>query len=458
MNARHLLVLSSSALALAGCTATELAPITPAPSYKFTHQHYDGISDDLLTGGLGASGLAKAQPPAAKDPKSRTAAELRTRAIHANYRALVDMTAGGGYGTLWGPQLDLTGKATLGEGKIAGDEYLAYSSDGSNTTMMVQVPTSFDAKNPCIVSATSSGSRGVYGAIATVGEWGLKRGCAVAYSDKGTGTGAHDLADDSVNVMSGERRPAAIAGNDSTSRGLGQDERAGYNAQYPNRFAFKHAHSRRNPEKDWGRYTLDTIAFAFHILNQLQDNRAGKYTSANTMVIAASISNGAYAALKAAEQDSKRIIDGVVAGEPNASLPYNPSFAIRQGQGVSFMAHSKSLLDYTTLLNVYQPCASVAVANSKAPFNNVPLVLGVARCEALAARGLLKATATAEQAAEAQKILNDYGVLPEANLLHPSHYAFYVAPSIAVTYANSYGRFGVVDNLCGYSFGASIPV
>ena len=35
--------------------------------------------------------------------------------------------------------------------------------------------------------ATSSGSRGVYGAIST-GEWGLKKGCAVAYTDKGAGT------------------------------------------------------------------------------------------------------------------------------------------------------------------------------------------------------------------------------------------------------------------------------
>jgi len=459
MNLRYLLALCSAALALAACTGLDTAPVTQAQNYKFTHQHYDGVSDDLLTGGLGASGLAKTQPPAAKDSKSPTAAELRTRAIHANYRALVDMTAGGGYGTLWGPTLDLTGKATLGEGKIAGDEYLAYSGNGSSTTMMVQVPASFDARNPCVVSATSSGSRGVYGAIATVGEWGLKHGCAVAYTDKGTGTGAHDLADDSVNVMTGERRSALLAGNDSNfTAALGKDELAAYNAQYPNRFAFKHAHSQRNPEKDWGRHTLETVAFAFHILSELQDNRAGKYTSANTIVIAASISNGAYAALQAAEQDSERVIRGVVAGEPNVSLAYNPSFAIRQGLGTPFIAHSKSLLDYTTLLNVYQPCASAAVANSKAPFNNVPLVLDVARCEALASSGLLKAKTTAEQAAEAQKILNDYGVLPEANLLHPSHYAFYVAPGIAVTYANSYGRFGVGDNLCGYSFGATMPV
>src|ERR1700693_1887258 len=80
MYSRPLLALSSSALALAGCTGLDLGPITPAPSYKFTHQHYDAASENLLTGGLGASGLAKAQPPTAEDPKNPTAAELRTRA------------------------------------------------------------------------------------------------------------------------------------------------------------------------------------------------------------------------------------------------------------------------------------------------------------------------------------------------------------------------------------------
>ncbi len=33
-------------------------------------------------------------------------------------------------------------------------------------------------------------------------------------------------------------------------------ERAAFNAATPNRFAFKHAHSQQNPEKDWGKWTL----------------------------------------------------------------------------------------------------------------------------------------------------------------------------------------------------------
>ena len=80
---------------------------------------------------------------------------------------------------------------------------------------MVQIPASFNAGGACIVTATSSGSRGVYGAIGSAGEWGLKRGCVVAYTDKGTGTGVHDLATDTVNLQNGVRTGAAAAGKNS---------------------------------------------------------------------------------------------------------------------------------------------------------------------------------------------------------------------------------------------------
>jgi hydroxybutyrate-dimer hydrolase len=167
--------------------------VKPAFAGTATTLSYDGTSDDLLTGGLGRTGLAGAAPTLSATP---TAAELRKLAIHTNYRAILDITAGGGYGTLYGPNVDVNGVAGAGEGRIAGTETIAYADGGSgsqNVTMMVQVPATFDTKNPCIVSATSSGSRGVYGAIGSAGEWGLKRGCAVAYTDKGSGTGVHDV-------------------------------------------------------------------------------------------------------------------------------------------------------------------------------------------------------------------------------------------------------------------------
>src|SRR5258706_9890020 len=49
---------------------------------------YDGVADDLLTAGLGKSGLAGAAPAVAV-PTSPTTAELRRLAIYNNYRALV---------------------------------------------------------------------------------------------------------------------------------------------------------------------------------------------------------------------------------------------------------------------------------------------------------------------------------------------------------------------------------
>src|SRR5438105_257730 len=233
---------------------------------------YDGSANDLLTGGLGKTGLASAVPPTFANPASPTVAELRTRAIHANYRALIDPTPQGGYGVLYGPNIDINGGNTLGEGKIAGDEWLAFDDDGTgrvNVTMMVQVPATFDKNSPCIVSATSSGSRGVYGAIATAGEWGLKHGCAVAYTDQGSGMGVHDLQANTVNLIDGTRTDAATAGTKSSfTANLSDADRTSFNATTPNRFAVKHAHSQQNPEKDWGLYTLHAVEFAFYMLNE----------------------------------------------------------------------------------------------------------------------------------------------------------------------------------------------
>src|SRR5215813_1968999 len=145
--------------------------------------HYDGISNDLLTAGLGASGLAGGLPTIPQPP---TPDGLRTLAIYFNYRAIVDTLAGGGYGVFYGPNVGADGTVSSSQGLIAGDEFITFTDDGTgrqNVTLLVQVPDHFDPANACIVAAPSSGSRGMYGAIAS-GEWGLKRNCAVAYVDK----------------------------------------------------------------------------------------------------------------------------------------------------------------------------------------------------------------------------------------------------------------------------------
>src|SRR5215813_8365092 len=323
-------LLASAALGL----LTVQVAIAPAyaESNGVLHTHYDGVTNDLLTAGLGRTGLGSAVPPGFADALNPTAEELRRLAIYNNYRALIDPTAGGGYGTLYGPNVTADGQVTTSEGLIAGDEYIAFEqgSNGRNrVTMMVQVPDSFDPVAGCIVAAPSSGSRGVYGAIATAGEWGLKHGCAVAYTDKGTGTGAHDLQNNTVDLIRGERADAAQAGDDSNfTAPLNNAQRAAFNAATPGRFAFKHAHSEQNPEKDWGKNVLRSIKFAFDMLNDKFGHRAVAIDRHNTIVIASSVSNGGGASVRAVEQDEDRLIDGLAVGEPNVNPRFSSAFSI----------------------------------------------------------------------------------------------------------------------------------
>ena len=96
---------------------------------------YDGVTDDLLTAGLGADGLASATPPAFDDALNPTPAELRRLAIYNNYRALVDTAPGGGYGTFFGPSVGVDGN-----GMIAGEELLALMAVPGHTVPVTNVP------------------------------------------------------------------------------------------------------------------------------------------------------------------------------------------------------------------------------------------------------------------------------------------------------------------------------
>lgn len=437
--------------------------IKPSFAGAMTSTTYDGTTDDLLTAGVGKSGLiAGAAAPTLSNPP--TAAEIRKLAIVTNYRALVDNTAAGGFGTLYGPNVAADGTVGTGEGKIAGTETIAYADDGSgamNVTMMVQVPSTFDRNAPCIVTATSSGSRGVYGAIGTAGEWGLKRGCAVAYTDKGTGNGVHDLQAHTVNLIDGRRSDAVAAGQTSNFTAAMTDaERTAFNTATPNRFAVKHAHSQQNPEKDWGRFTLQAVEFAFWVLNEkygdtLPDGRKTKVIKpANTLVIAGSVSNGGGAALAAAEQDTAGLIDGVAVGEPQVQIAPQAGLTITRG-AASYTAGPKPLYDYFSYANLLQPCAALSSAAAGSPFGytGATATLAGLRCASLKTAGLVTGNTTAEQADDAMARLRSYGYEAESNVLQASMWLF-ATPAIAVTYANTYGRSRVIDNVCGFSFAA----
>ncbi|KPP96835.1 3-hydroxybutyrate oligomer hydrolase family protein [Marinobacter sp. HL-58] len=449
-------------LTVSACKDSDL-PFNQLPDFVQGDIHsaqYDGTTNDLLTGGLGASGLAGGAP-AFDDPLNPTPEELRTLAIYNNYRALVDTAAGGGYGEFFGPQV-----GSGGEGLIPGEEHLAYMSvEGSDVpvTVMVQVPDSFDPAEACMITAPSSGSRGIYGAIGTAGEWGLKKGCAVVYTDKGTGTGSHNLATNAAQRIDG----TLTRGDEPVQfrADLDDQTRADFNADWPDRFAYKHAHSKANPEADWGRHVLQSIEFGFYILNEKFGQETGngrkvvKVKPKNTLVIASSVSNGGGASVRAAELDDSGLIDGVAVSEPNVNPQVDTSFTIRQGDGPEIVEHSRSLLDYTTALAVYQGCANIAPevrdeAPLNAAFNDATVAGNI--CHSLANKGLISGATVDDQASDALRILEeDFGIQPEQNLLAPVHFGLAVAQSISMTYSNAYGRAGVEDRLCGISLAAT---
>ncbi len=422
---------------------------------------YDGHADDLLTAGLGKSGLASSTAPGYAHADTPTAAELRKNAIWANYRALVDSTAGGGFGTLYGPNVAIDGSVTQGEGKVAGKEYIALIDDGSgkkNVTLMAQIPATFDRKKPCVITGASSGSRGIYGAIATSGEWGLKHGCAVAYTDKGTGNGLHDLEHDTVGLIDGTRESTSAAAGKAT---FAADAPAGgmstFLTKSPHRVAYKHAHSGQNPEKDWGKDTLDAISFTLWALNDAlapSDGKGGhvaEFRADNALVVASSVSNGGGAALAAAEQDSAGLIDAVVVGEPQVQVAPEGLSVVFGGQTET--AVGKPLYDYLSYANLFQLCASLAPnASPSGTLAAADNTLATARCASLHTKGLLTSLLTADQAKEALQKLVDYGFPDENPELMASHVD--VTMPVVVAYANAYGRFSAFDAVCGLSYGA----
>ena len=176
-------------------------------------------------------------------------------------------------------------------------------------------------------------------------------------------------------------------------------------------------------------------------------------------MIASSVSNGGGASLAAAEldddDDDEGLIDGVVVSEPQVQLRALHGLTIQRG-ATTLTGIGKGLYDYITLANLYQPCAALAASNAGAPAGFFVVASFAAnRCAALRAKGLLSSATLAAQATEAQAFLNANGWEPESNILGPSHYGFQVAPAVATTYASAHGRFSVLDNACGFSYGAT---
>lgn len=436
-------------------------------------------TQDLLTAGMGRTGLGNSAPPTYAVPASPTVLELRRNAIYSNYRAVLDGSVPGGYSTLYGPNVDNTGMPTLGEGLIPGREYIATLHDSNSSksvVMAIQIPDSFNPAQPCIVVGPSSGSRGVYGAIGTAAEWGLKHSCAVALTDAGKGMGLHDLNDDKINRIDGTREVRSVAGALSHfAVAITDAARLAYNALFPDRLALKHVHSQLNPEKDWGLDTLAAARYALLVLNNRYSTEAMPipFTSANTLIIAGSISNGGAAVLHAGEQDTAGLLDGVVAGEPVTQLAPPLGFGVQQG-GVPVTAYGKQLVDYVTYGNIFQPCAMLADGLTEVSFFNLmrlgtPITSSVPsplpdmvsratnRCAGLLSKGLVTGATLALQAADALTKLRAYGWASDHDQMHNGHYGLGNNAILSTMYPTGYGRFSVTDNLCATSF-AQVPL
>ncbi len=412
-----LIVLSwLSACASLGAKEHVMEDVNPDQVAVSTHRG----ADDLLSAGLGLAGLA-GPPLAYVDPLAPTSAELRQRAIQTSWKGIADLGPLGGYGRIYGAVPSVPGR-----------EYQAFARlDDSHSPhrVLVQVPDSFDAVRRCLLVAPASGSRGIYGAIALAGAWGLPRGCAVAYTDKGAGSGYFDYADDSGVALDGRR----------ARRGTTTLEFEPPAAPMTSGIAVKHAHSGDNPEAQWGRHVLQAARFGLAMLDRAYPAQA-PFTAQNTRVIAAGLSNGGGAVLQAAGIDESNLLAGVVAVEPN----------------IHVAGYGRALYDYASEAALWMPCALVDTAFDGTPFARLPdgqqLPGAEPRCASLADRGELTGNNLKARSRAAYDHLRNAGWTQAALDSAAATTAFDVWRAVTAGYASAYLRRGPLDMSCGFGY------
>lgn len=410
MTARTALLAALFAPALAASAPAAL-PIAghiavPVPS---THRG----EDDLLSAGLGIDGL-RGPLPALGDPTAPTFGELRRRAVWTNWRGIADVLSANGLGEAYGDLSPVPGREFHGRATVPGATH--------PHRLLLQLPDGFDRARPCLVVSVSSGSRGIYGAIALAGGWGLPRGCAVAYTDKGAGTDW--------------RRVAAALGN-TTGSDAGSDT-----------VFVPHAHSGDHPEADWGHHVLQAAAFGREVLL-----RETGIDEAALTVIAVGLSNGAGAVLRAAGDEAtysgdnagrhtRRVdaprLDGVVAVAPNIHV-----------EG------ARALFDVATHAALLMPCALAAPHFDTdallRPGGALPPVYA-AGCAALVAHGQIKGDDLAAQGANAWQAMQAAGWTDAAMRAGSLSVAFDLWRSVAAGYASAYRRTPADAMPLGYRY------
>jgi hydroxybutyrate-dimer hydrolase len=377
--------------------------------------------DDLLTAGLGAEGLRAALAPAFVDAAAPTAAEQRRRAIWSNWRGIADLSAHGGYGRDYGSLA-----------RVPGREYhslLRLPGARQPHRVMLQLPDQFDADARCLLVTASSGSRGVYGAIAVASAWGLPRGCAVVHTDKGGGCDWVDGASGLGFALDGTATddPAELAFAPLLEVGVP-------------RVAVQHAHSGDNPEAEWGRHVRQAAEFGLAMLDRALPQLA-PFTPDNTRIIAVGLSNGGAAVLRAAEE-TEPFLSGVVAAAPN----------IHPGVG------GRPLFDYASeaalWMGAAQGAARLADAPLPAPLFDPGALLASreAAGAGLVAHGLLAGIEAGMPAEAAYLHLRGAGWTDAALQAASLSTVFDMWRAVGVVYSSAYGRFGVDAHPTGCSF------
>lgn len=375
-------------------------------------------NDDLLTAGMGLMGLMSPAAPNPQNPEAPTPDELRRRAIHTSWRGIADLGPLGAYGQLYGSVANTPGREFQAFAQVPGMR--------QPHRVLAQVPDNFDTKKRCLLVAPSSGSRGVYGAISVAGAFGLPRGCAVVYTDKGTGGGYFDYDTATGATLDGTR-----AGRDAQLEFVPP----GAAPDAPHTVAVKHAHSGDNPESRWGEQVLQAARFGLAALDRAFPAEA-PFTTTNTRIVAVAVSNGGGAVLKAGEADRDGLLAAVVAGEPNINPP-----------------GARSLFDFSTEAALYQPCIAAALTDAPAlmPAAAAQAVASL-RCASLKASGdLVGDTPEALVAAARAKLTTSGwsdGALRQANI----NVALDLWRSVVATYAQAYARADAAEPLCGYRF------
>lgn len=379
-------------------------------------EHREG--DDLLSAGLGLDGLTSEAPRPA-DSVAPDAAELRRLAIYKAWNGIYSLTPAGGLGGLLDELPTIPGREFQALVKV---EDAAHP-----IRILVQLPDDFDIEKPCLVVAPASGSRGVYGAIAFAGPWALPAGCAVAYTDKGAGTDFYDYSDSSGTGLDGRRvhsdegalafRPEAAPESDADSDVI----------------ALPHVHSGNNPEADWGHHVLRAAELGLQILSM---ELTEQINPDNTRIIAAGLSNGGGAVLRAAELDDQGLLDAVVAVAPNITAP-----------------EATPLFDAALAGALYQPCLLADPdAVSDMPLGNPMLAnLGEVRCTSLVQAGLLDAP----EASAARERLVEAGFDAPALEQSAVNVSLDLWRTIVASYASAYLRRGAFDMPCGYRYSAA---